>query len=341
MARILGSGITRGKRDKGKSSMKLPYAASTLSIVSPASTAPGKRHQNISSSNLHLNVFFETLSNNATENERFVLQKIDEAWKLKDTDSMFRLITENEFSDLTKKSLVKLWDAGHYYKAEMESGKPLTPLSRFRIRERNVPPKSICPNGRLKATLPRRSTQVLRNWLESSPSPYPTRENKEALAKLTGLSVMQVNTWFANTRRRMNGKRKPKRDGNKGKQNALKWTSSQTWPTISPPTMTSASIFAPRSSQVCACPGSALSQILAQPSLGATLPSSLWPAEQLNSTAPTTYLEWPTSHSATLGSQYFSPASVMALTAPNFWRPEFPYCGLHAAAQILMDMASK
>ena len=57
---------------------------------------------------------------------------------------------------------------------------------------RNVPPKSICPNGRPKATLPKEATQVLRSWLESNSSPYPTKENKEALARQTGLTVMQV-----------------------------------------------------------------------------------------------------------------------------------------------------
>lgn len=40
------------------------------------------------------------------------------------------------------------------------------------------------------------------------------------------------------------------------------------WPVISPPTVKSTSLFTPCSSQVYACAGSALSQILAPPGLG-------------------------------------------------------------------------
>ncbi|XP_015766614.1 PREDICTED: uncharacterized protein LOC107345426 [Acropora digitifera] len=113
------------------------------------------------------------------------------------------------------------------------------------------------------------------------------------------------------------------------------------WPEISPPTVKSTSLFTPCSSQVYACAGSALSQILAPPGLGATLPI-LWPTEQLNGATARTYLEYPTSHAPILGGQYLSPVSMMALAAPNFWSPDFPaYCGLHTAAQILMNMASK
>lgn len=58
---------------------------------------------------------------------------------------------------------------------------------------RNIPPPSICPTGsRPKATLPKQATRVLRAWLEKNPRPYPTREDKEALAACTGLTVMQV-----------------------------------------------------------------------------------------------------------------------------------------------------
>jgi len=54
------------------------------------------------------------------------------------------------------------------------------------------PPQNICPNGRKKATLPKEATNVLRNWLDNSPRPYPTRETKAALAEVTGLTTMQA-----------------------------------------------------------------------------------------------------------------------------------------------------
>src|SRR5690606_15347677 len=44
---------------------------------------------------------------------------------------------------------------------------------------------------------------VLKNWYEAHAShPYPTEEEKKELASATSLSVGQISTWFANTRRR-------------------------------------------------------------------------------------------------------------------------------------------
>jgi len=47
-------------------------------------------------------------------------------------------LQENKFPGVVQKKVLSLWDAAHYLKAERESVKPLTPLARFRIRERYV-----------------------------------------------------------------------------------------------------------------------------------------------------------------------------------------------------------
>ena len=58
---------------------------------------------------------------------------------------------------------------------------------------RNIPPKSIAPSGRQKTTLPKEATSILREWLDvNSHRPYPTKEEKESLAKMTKLTVLQV-----------------------------------------------------------------------------------------------------------------------------------------------------
>lgn len=45
--------------------------------------------------------------------------------------------------------------------------------------------------------------KFLKEWLNSHPDhPYPTKQEKSSLAEKTGLSVIQVSTWFANARRR-------------------------------------------------------------------------------------------------------------------------------------------
>jgi len=55
-----------------------------------------------------------------------------------------------------------------------------------------------------KVSLPRRSTNLLRSWLfQHLVHPYPNDEEKQYLAKKTRLSVLQVNNWFINARRRI------------------------------------------------------------------------------------------------------------------------------------------
>ena len=48
------------------------------------------------------------------------------------------LFQKNNFSDVARKKVILYWDAGHYYLESEKRNKPLTPLARFRIRERWV-----------------------------------------------------------------------------------------------------------------------------------------------------------------------------------------------------------
>ncbi|KAL7676689.1 hypothetical protein ACOME3_002937 [Neoechinorhynchus agilis] len=50
----------------------------------------------------------------------------------------------------------------------------------------------------------RENTAILKKWLnENMSNPYPTKTQKSHLASLTGMSLVQVATWFANARRRL------------------------------------------------------------------------------------------------------------------------------------------
>lgn len=56
---------------------------------------------------------------------------------------------------------------------------------------------------RHNARFSRVALQALKEWLRThSNSPYPTEDDKAVLGRLTGLNVEQINTWFANARRR-------------------------------------------------------------------------------------------------------------------------------------------
>lgn len=55
-----------------------------------------------------------------------------------------------------------------------------------------------------RGVLPRKATAVLRSWLfQHLVHPYPTEDEKRQLATQTKLTLLQVNNWFINARRRI------------------------------------------------------------------------------------------------------------------------------------------
>lgn len=60
-------------------------------------------------------------------------------------------------------------------------------------------------DNRLKrGLLPRQATDTLRGWLfQHLVHPYPSEDEKRNLAQQTGLTLLQVNNWFINARRRI------------------------------------------------------------------------------------------------------------------------------------------
>lgn len=62
-------------------------------------------------------------------------------------------------------------------------------------------------NRRRRGNLPKEATAQLKAWFAShSESPYPTDEEKNALASRTGLTQAQISNWFINARRRNPGR---------------------------------------------------------------------------------------------------------------------------------------
>lgn len=91
-----------------------------------------------------------------------------------------------------------------------------TPLSQVGI---TVPPPQIVPahmyhlshgleesssRKSKRGVLPKQATEILRSWLFSHiVHPYPTEDEKRTLASQTNLTLLQVNNWFINARRRI------------------------------------------------------------------------------------------------------------------------------------------
>lgn len=78
-------------------------------------------------------------------------------------------------------------------------------------------PKKRSPQKSSRTVLDSRTLDILNKWFdEHSDKPYPTKKEKEELAKCCKISVKQVSTWFNNKRYRSNctltkkGKRKGK-----------------------------------------------------------------------------------------------------------------------------------
>jgi hypothetical protein len=67
-------------------------------------------------------------------------------------------------------------------------------------------PGNAYPCNPASRLLPPAATAILRDWLvepEHVQNPYPTREEKEHLARRAGLTVQQVTAWFTNMRKRV------------------------------------------------------------------------------------------------------------------------------------------
>jgi hypothetical protein len=63
---------------------------------------------------------------------------------------------------------------------------------------------SSVANKRRRGNLPKAVTAILRDWLSRHKKhPYPTEEEKAALAAETNLNLNQISNWFINARRRI------------------------------------------------------------------------------------------------------------------------------------------
>lgn len=65
--------------------------------------------------------------------------------------------------------------------------------------------EDCCPHTRQKrGVLPKQATNVMRSWLfQHIVHPYPSEDEKRQISGQTNLSLLQVNNWFINARRRI------------------------------------------------------------------------------------------------------------------------------------------
>lgn len=92
------------------------------------------------------------------------------------------------------------WDA-HYQEAEKLRGQsPLGPLDKYRVRKKNPLPSTIWNGEEKTYCFKERANTLLReHYLQD---PYPDPQTKQKLAAETGLTSLQVGSWFKHRRQR-------------------------------------------------------------------------------------------------------------------------------------------
>ena len=102
----------------------------------------------------------------------------------------------------------------HYNATGTIQADDLTPIASHNVVQKNlrcVTKKkqvgvSLRPNrqkNRPRKNHSERKTSILKEWLSlNTRAPYPNKDQKKQLVKLTKLSLLQINVWFVNTRKR-------------------------------------------------------------------------------------------------------------------------------------------
>ncbi|KAI4877396.1 hypothetical protein NFI96_026037, partial [Prochilodus magdalenae] len=113
---------------------------------------------------------------------------------------LYALIEGNVFSPRSHSLLQQLWLRAHYLEAELQRGRPLGAVGKYRVRRKFPLPRTIWDGEETSYCFKEKSRCVLREWY--CRKPYPSPREKRDLAAATGLTATQVSNWFKNRRQR-------------------------------------------------------------------------------------------------------------------------------------------
>ncbi|CAK5023222.1 unnamed protein product [Meloidogyne enterolobii] len=106
----------------------------------------------------------------------------------------------NKFKQKDHNLLQNLWNEANYAEASKQRTKPLDPVSRYRIRKKNIFPSSIWDGEGTSYCFKKKAREILKQAYKIDS--IPNLQTKQELAKQTELSVLQVSNWFKNQRQR-------------------------------------------------------------------------------------------------------------------------------------------
>uniref|UniRef100_UPI00358EAEFF homeobox protein SIX4-like n=1 Tax=Myxine glutinosa TaxID=7769 RepID=UPI00358EAEFF len=122
------------------------------------------------------------------------------AFQTGDFPQLYAILQSHLFHPANHILLQGLWYKARYAEAERTRGRPLGAVDKYRVRRRHPLPRTIWDGDQMVYCIKEKSRTVLRECYKKVK--YPALEQKRHLARLTGLSVVQVSNWFKNRRQR-------------------------------------------------------------------------------------------------------------------------------------------
>lgn len=148
------------------------------------------------------------------QTEIVVIAKAFLAFKERKFQRLYQLLQSNAFSKRYHRQLQILWRSAHYMEAELQRGRPLGAVGKYRIRRKYPLPKTIWDGENMSYCFQDGARDILNEAYAKTI--YPTATEKLTLAEKANLTVTQVSNWFKNKRQRARA--------NKGKNDKLTFT---------------------------------------------------------------------------------------------------------------------
>ncbi|XP_065051716.1 homeobox protein six1b-like [Rhopilema esculentum] len=113
---------------------------------------------------------------------------------------LYNILESHDFEPKAHGVLQSMWYEAHYAEAEKMRGRPLGAVEKYRIRRKYPLPRTIWDGEETVYCFKEKSRQLLREAYTRNK--YPSPQDKRLLAKMTGLTLIQVSNWFKNRRQR-------------------------------------------------------------------------------------------------------------------------------------------
>ncbi|XP_065179558.1 homeobox protein SIX6-like [Sycon ciliatum] len=139
-----------------------------------------------------------------TNNDSILVSRCALCYQQRRYSELYSMLRNRCFDRAHHATLQNLWFEAHYDEAEQRRcGKALGPVGKYRVRRKYPPPATICEGPQPSFCFDERVRETL--TVAFNRSQYPTAQQKQELAAMTNLTIVQVSNWFKNKRQRSRG----------------------------------------------------------------------------------------------------------------------------------------